>query len=360
MTICLINNLYPPYARGGAETVVVEEAKRLLSEGHRVCVITSVPRRTLWSPVISQTNEDGVNVYRFAVPNIAWYGHLHRHGYVYKMLWHGIDVWNWLSAAIVQNILAQEGVQEVHTHNLMGIGFTIPRVIQRLRLRHVHTLHDIQLVQPSGVLPWNHARDSWGERVYSAIMKRQFGRPDVIVTPSRFLQRFYEKRGFFELSEWQVHKNTVLADRQIEAPQSSDFLYVGALESHKGVNTLMRAWDRAKTMGRTLHIVGSGTLTSTVKRWAASRNNVRLYGRLEREEVEKIYKQGHTLLFTSVCIENSPMVLVEAVSYRLPIIAAGTGGVTELLEGYKKSTIITPGDAEKLAQVIGSTARYEK
>ena len=43
MKIVLINNLYPPYAVGGAERVVEEQAKQLLAEGKEVVIITSKP-----------------------------------------------------------------------------------------------------------------------------------------------------------------------------------------------------------------------------------------------------------------------------------------------------------------------------
>jgi len=43
MKICIINNLYPPYVRGGAEQVVAKTVQGLLERGHRVVIITSSP-----------------------------------------------------------------------------------------------------------------------------------------------------------------------------------------------------------------------------------------------------------------------------------------------------------------------------
>ncbi len=44
MKICIINNLYPPFARGGAEQVVKKTIDNLLTRGHRVVLITSTPQ----------------------------------------------------------------------------------------------------------------------------------------------------------------------------------------------------------------------------------------------------------------------------------------------------------------------------
>jgi glycosyltransferase involved in cell wall biosynthesis len=43
MKICIISNLYPPYARGGAEQVVHKMSEELAALGHRIIVITLSP-----------------------------------------------------------------------------------------------------------------------------------------------------------------------------------------------------------------------------------------------------------------------------------------------------------------------------
>ena len=45
MKICLIHNLFEPYARGGAEQVVKIAIDFVLSKGHKVILITSTPNQ---------------------------------------------------------------------------------------------------------------------------------------------------------------------------------------------------------------------------------------------------------------------------------------------------------------------------
>lgn len=152
MRICLINNLYPPHAKGGAERVVNEEAKALKALGHDVCVITAVPLPSNGDASVSLTDENGVRVYRFHPLNLFFYGELSRYGNLIRSLWHLWDLVNPFTTRTVRDILKRERPDVVHTHNLKGIGFGVVSAIRRLRLRHVHTFHDVQLAVPSGLI----------------------------------------------------------------------------------------------------------------------------------------------------------------------------------------------------------------
>jgi hypothetical protein len=67
-------------------------------------------------------------------------------------LWHIIDIFHFASKNKIRQILQTEKPDLVHTHNLMGLGFLIPRLIKKMGLRYIHTVHDVQLVEPSGII----------------------------------------------------------------------------------------------------------------------------------------------------------------------------------------------------------------
>jgi len=360
MKICLINNLYPPHARGGAEQVVANLAREHREKGDEVVVITWGKWKGWGSWKPEKSDERGVTVYRYWVPNMFSYVHLWQHVWLSKVFWHVIDTWSWWSARIAREILCKEKPDVVHTHNLMGIGFALPRMIQWQGIQHVHTLHDVQLVEPSGVLAWNHSEDSLVQKMYSGIMKRQFAEPDIVIAPSKFLKEFYTKRGFFDNSKWEVVHNNELRvrDRKDEvldlgSRKKTNFLFVGSLVRHKGVEMLMRAWDSIED-GKdvVLHIVGSGPLYKYVKRWGAGKGNVTVHGRLESHELHVVYRSCDTLIFPSICLENRPNVIVEALEHGLGLIASDTGGVGELVEGKKNVWLVEPDSVEELQKKI--------
>lgn len=353
-----INNLYKPYAVGGAERVV----ESLAREGD--CVISWRPwvGWGSWRP--ERTVEDGVVVYRYWVPNVFSYKNLGQHSFVARLLWHKIDLLNWWSGNIVKRILKEEKPDVVVTHNLMGIGYSVPRIIQRLKIKHVHYLHDVQLVEPSGVLPWDHTNDSWAQRMYQAVLKWRMGKPDEVVAPSVFLKEFYKERGFFKNAEWKLLRNErdpstsrSLSAHEVARDDMSSYLYVGSLADHKGIRVLMQAWDRlSDSFTGTLHIVGDGELRDEVEQWAEKDHRIIVHGRLSRDGVEKMYEQCDSLLFTSTCIENRPNVIVEALEHDLHIIAAATGGVSELLV-QTKNQLVEPGSVEELVRSILELSR---
>ncbi len=353
MKTCYINNLYPPYAVGGAEQVVLARAKAALARGEQVVVITSGPKESFSSKEPVKTLEEGSTVYRYWVPNLCWYRDLGKHNFLFRMMWHKIDVWNWKSTKIVQKILEAEKPDAVETHNLMGLGYGIPRLIQRLGIKHIQYLHDVQLVEPSGVLAWNHERDSVFQTMYGWIVKWKIGKPAIVISPSQFLEKFYKDRKFFESSEWKL-EIAKLGNYEIRQTTRKDkFLFVGTLVKHKGLEVLLEAWRGLPSDADViLTIVGDGELREQVEQFAKEDQRVKYLGRLEKEALERVYREHDFLIFPSICLENRPTVIVEALRYGLRVIASDTGGVSELIEDRINGWLIEPGNADLLQEMI--------
>jgi glycosyltransferase involved in cell wall biosynthesis len=94
-----------------------------------------------------------------------------------------------------------------------------------------------------------------------------------------------------------------------------------------------------------LHIVGSGILENEVKEWSKTKHNVTVHGRLEGAELDQVYEQCQILIFPSICLENCPTVIVEALEKGLEVIASDTGGVGELVS---EESLVEPGKIEDL------------
>ena len=266
-------------------------------------------------------------------------------------MWHKLDIWNWWSARIVKKILQQENPDKVETHNLMGIGFMIPKLIQKLGYKHVHVLHDVQLVEPSGVLAWDHEKDNLIQKIYSWLMKKKFGQPDMVVTHSQFLYNFYGDRSFFTNSEWQVNIYQVTTQLKFLSAMPK-FLFVGSLVKHKGIELLLKAWNKLEEVNNELHIVGNGILSNQVEEWGKGKEKVFVHGRLEGNELTKIYNECEILIFPSICLENKPVAIIEALEYGLHVIAADTGGVHEFVREKENAWLFKPGDVEELTKNI--------
>ena len=195
MNIGLVSNLYPPYARGGAEQIVRRTAHALDRMGHRVFILTTRPFAG-WKSMRQPTVERLVGtVYRFYPPNLYHPLNDWHWPWPARAVWHLTDMWSRRPAQVLREIIAREKPDAIITHNLKGVGLQVAREIRRHNLFHIHTLHDVQLSVPSGLLM---AGQDQGWMNYSPLrlwyeqqVKGIVGSPHVVISPSKFLADFF-------------------------------------------------------------------------------------------------------------------------------------------------------------------------
>lgn len=366
MRICFITNLYPPYARGGAERVVTEEVRALKEEGHEVSVITAEDVREDGSTEPRLTIEDGVRVYRFYPMNLFSYHDIGRHGVFARLVWHVWDLINPNAAKVVKKILQDENPEIVHTHNLKGIGFSIPGVIRKLYRRHVHTLHDVQLVVPSGLLMKGAERKihSLPYRVYAWFMRRRMGSPDVVISPSKYLLRFYTEHNFFPSSKLVLLPNPSPVVEQIEHAPSKEmrFLFLGQVERHKGVLWLvetMKTFFKKYPMSH-LDIVGEGSVLDEAVRSAGKEMRFTFFGKKRLKDFGEMFRTVDYTILPSLCYENAPTVISESFAHGVPVIAANIGGAAELIRDGENGYVFEAGDQESLLGVLERVVKEDR
>ncbi len=363
MKICIINNLYPPYNRGGAEQVVVETVKGLQEQGHSVVVITSTPEKD------ETVSLNGVLVYRINPKMSYFYTDAHTYGIWSRMRWHVENIWNREVAEKVDSIIEQEKPDVVHTHNLMGLSFLIPKKIRVRKIRHVHTIHDVQLVEPSGMI-LKTKENSFRYRgphiwLYSVITKRLFGSPDVVISPSIFLREFYQSRGFFPDSQKIVIRNPLTFSGEVSYEKKRDkvlqLLYVGQVEYHKGITVLLEAARELSHLEFELHIAGGGSLLLPLRERTKHTPHIFFHGRVDREALRRLYREADITIVPSLCYENSPTVIFESFSFHTPVLASKIEGIAELIDEGKNGITFGAGRVDELVRQIVwcSTARDE-
>lgn len=356
MKVCVINNLYPPYVRGGAEQVVVKTVEGLLDAGHTVIVITSTPQGDY-----CEREGDRLMICRYRPWNIFYHTDGHRYGVFTRLAWHIVNLFHIGAAKRVHKILQEFEPDVVHTHNLMGLSFLIPLVIRRLGLRHVHTVHDVQLVEPSGIIRKTRER-SWrytGLHVvlYSALLRSLMGSPHVVISPSQFLLNFYESRGFFRTSKRVVLRNPVTTDlRPLTKTSHAEvqFLYLGQIEEHKGIVFLAETFLRfLREGGRgVLHIAGTGSQAARLQEFARGRHTIVLHGKVAREELPKLFASADVTVVPSLCYENSPTVIFESFSFGVPVLASKVEGIAELIHERENGMTFQTENPESLLEKL--------
>jgi glycosyltransferase involved in cell wall biosynthesis len=133
-------------------------------------------------------------------------------------------------------------------------------------------------------------------------------------------------------------------------------LTVARLEERKGVETLLRAAARLRDreLDVELTVVGDGPDRERLDRIAAELrldNAVMMTGAVAEEEVTGYYARADVFCLPSSA-EGVPIVLMEAMASRLPVVATAIAGVRELVADGESGLVVPPGDDEALAEAL--------
>jgi glycosyltransferase involved in cell wall biosynthesis len=315
-------------------------ADALYERGHEVFVLTTQPYegvRSLFPRIRERTLEA---VYRFYPCNFYYLRHDRSIPFLIRILWHLVDLVGFCSRRAMAQVIQDEDPDVIITHNLKGIGVSIGSEIQRQGIPHIHTLHDVQLSVPSGLLIVGQEQSwlnrSFLRRWYEVGVRREIGTPDLVLSPSKFLADFYQARGLFT--------DTRMAVR-------TQFLYVGQLETHKGI---MELFDALNQVGEEieLHIAGEGSLSEMVVQRAERDARIYFHGFVSLKHLIRLLQTADAVVIPSICYENSPTVIYESFLVGVPVIASHVGGIPELIEEGVTGLLVKPGDVSELAQAM--------
>lgn len=141
-----------------------------------------------------------------------------------------------------------------------------------------------------------------------------------------------------------------------DAPRGAGLLFCGTWDYVKGVTYLCEAIDRLHAAGNPvrLTVLGPGIPREAVLAdfAAAVRPFVTVIDRVPEERVMEEYRRHDALLFTST-YEGFGLVVIEAMSQRLPVIATPIGCAAALVRDRETGYRVPPRDAEALASAIG-------
>lgn len=349
MRILIINNRFGEFSKGGAEKVINSSISLLKKEDHQVFVITTRPYLYKISDQKTKNIAYIPSLYYFftGLPKPL------------RLFWHFLDIFNLVAYLRVKKMVKKIKPDLIMTHNLKGLGSPVACIPKRLNIRHVHVLHDTQLLHPSGLIIYGNENilDKQASRLYRFFNQKYFKVPDKILSPSRWILKLHTKYGFFLDSEKKVIPNplTLKIEEENYIKKSDKFilLFVGQVEKHKGIEHLIEAYKmfcrQQNYIDSLLFILGSGSLLREYKRKNLSHKSVIFKGYKNRNEIAQEMKRADCLVFSSICYENSPTVIYEALSQGLVVISPNIGGAGEIIRKYG-GIFYKPGDTVSLAE----------
>jgi glycosyltransferase involved in cell wall biosynthesis len=147
-----------------------------------------------------------------------------------------------------------------------------------------------------------------------------------------------------------VLPNMVDLERRVVDPAQGSYIgFAGRLDREKGIHTLLAAGGRLQK-AVPLHLAGDGPLRRQLETGAPP--NARFLGQLGNAAMDAFYTQARIIVLPSECFEMCPLVISEAMSHGLPVIASRIGGIPELVDDGETGLLFEPGNVEDLSHKI--------
>jgi len=130
-------------------------------------------------------------------------------------------------------------------------------------------------------------------------------------------------------------------------------LFVGRLNSQKGVDHLLHALSEMKTKA-SLDIVGDGPDREDLVRLARDLGltpRVRWHGQVPQSKLPELYRHAAAVVVPSVD-EGLGLSAVEALLCETPVVAFDSGGLRDVIQHEKTGLLVQPGDRAALAKTL--------
>ena len=236
----------------------------------------------------------------------------------------------------------------VHYH---GIGPSIFSFMPELRrTRTVATVH---------ALDWQRAK--WGRGAQALLKAGEWAAahfPDRTIVVSRELQEYF--RAKYGRQTTFIPNGVTFTPRPrasallnpLGVKRGRYILFLGRLVPEKGCHDLIRAYRQLET-GMPLVVAGgsshSDQYVQSLKSLAAGDEQIVFTGNVEGELLRQL--SAHAALFVlPSLLEGFPIVLLEMLSYAVPILAADIGPSQEALAGGDYGALYRAGDVEDLGR----------
>jgi glycosyltransferase involved in cell wall biosynthesis len=353
--VVILSSLYPPIGGGGAEKAAALLSEALAARGDEVTVISLHPGK-------QETVEDrnAVRVYRLPLDNIYWPFDVEtRQPSLMRAHWHLRDAWNVAAAKRVGRILDIVKPDVVHSHAIAGFSVAVWNEVKKRKIKLVHTTHDYYLLcLRSDMFP--NGENCGGNclkcRVGTQARRYAAQQLDAVISVSHSVLERHKERDYFQGVHTAVGYNvSAPVERLAEeptrtAPEVLTFGYIGRVDKHKGIYTLLEATHLLSHPNWRLRVAGSG-LTEVVEALKKEYRDPRIEW-LGYIKPAMFYSSIDTTVVPSVWADPLPYVSIESLEFGKSLIAARSGGIPEIASLGRVVEIFPPGDPEALAKCM--------
>lgn len=339
--VCLVTHFFPPHM-GGIEKVSYEQSKRLTKAGYEFDVLTSKTKGQTRHPL------KGINVY--AYPSLKF---ADRFGVPYPIL--TVNAYKLFAKTIRKCDL-------VHAHGHVYMSSCLAGMLaKKYNKPFIVTQHNTYIDYKS----WLNKVENLNDVI---IGKSVLKRADRILTVSKQTMKYVLSLGADKTKTSVMYNgvdtncfqsaNKNQSRDKLGLPQNRKIVFSARRLVYKnGLDTLLEsAHVLAKNHPEVLFVVaGKGPSRSLIEeriKELGIEKNIKLAGFVPDELLPVYYGAADVFLLPSASGEGLPLVLFEAMSCGLPVVATTVGGTPEIVEHMQNGVLVPPQDPQTMADAI--------
>ena len=361
MRVLLLTDLYAPsFAAGGMANSAKSLAVHLAERDHKVQVL---------APDSSTTYAEKDR----SVKIIRTHHSFSRLKFIYKdsKMTYYPPIRDWMIIKKIENIIKAEKPDVIHAHGWITYS-ALPLKI-KLGVPLVVTLHDYGFICPKRTLmdkneicerPFTYDCIRCGRESYGLIKslfaycgiklnKEKLKLVDKFIAVSPFVKEVYS--GCLNLSDRDIvvipnfYERENLRLKESGMLQEDFILFVGVLSPHKGVDVLIKAYNKINTKTKLVFI---GAKIPDFSYTNSNSKNIITIENAPRELVLEAYQKCKFVVTPSIWAEPFGIVSLEAMAFKKPVIASNIGGLRDVVINNNTGILVSPNDSEKLANAM--------
>ena len=184
---------------------------------------------------------------------------------------------------------------------------------------------------------------------------------DLVFAPTQYTRNAFLENGF---SLEQVHFFFFFVEEDHPLTQVSSvpaphirFLFIGRLQPYKGAHLLLEAFNNlASAQNATLTIYGTADgyeeYYEQLQAMMALNKRVHFGGKIAPDELGQAFAEADYFILPSTWHENSPLIVLDALQSKTPVIASDIGGVRDIVQDGINGLLFPMGDVQALQRVL--------
>lgn len=188
-------------------------------------------------------------------------------------------------------------------------------------------------------------------------VKKIFGNLSAMFTPSHFGRAFFTQLGVPEdciyVEPW--YNDTTQTHKTLTEEQPFIITYIGRISPEKGVHLIFEALNRV-TSSEPIHLRIAGMNTSLycigLKNKYGSQLGSNKVEWLGWSEVESLFLSTDVSIIPSTSMDNTPLSLIESLSYKVPVIATRIPPIEDLVTDGQNGYLADYNSVESLTAAI--------